>query len=425
MGSSLPRPDDEVSGLRAWPGALPPEAAADDAARFLLDVVRALHAYGMPAHRLEAMADALAAQLQTEAYFFCTPTALLVALGTPPEQRTFLVRADSGELDLGKLRDLDAIANAVARGDQTPAEGSAAVASVLRQPGPPAALTLFAHAAVAAAAAVLLGGRLPEALTASCAGFTVGLLELLARRSQPLGRLLLPASALAAAALSGLGTALWPDLARPIATVAGLIILVPGLALTIAMNEIATGHLVSGTSRLSRAFMAFLLLGFGAALGSELVALLPFVTDGGAADRLGPLYTWAAFATCLAPLAVLLRARLRDAPFFVPAALLAFGAVQQGSQLVDPALAAGAGALLLGVVGNGYARWRDRPAAIVIVPGLLLLVPGSLGFRSITHFLDEDVLTAVGTAFDVALLAVALVGGLLVATLALPPRKAL
>jgi uncharacterized membrane protein YjjB (DUF3815 family) len=52
-------------------------------------------------------------------------------------------------------------------------------------------------------------------------------------------------------------------------------------------------------------------------------------------------------------------------------------------------------------------------------------VPGSLGFRSVTSFLAEDVLTAVGTAFDVTVVAVALVGGLLVAALALPPRKAL
>ena len=42
-----------------------------------------------------------------------------------------------------------------------------------------------------------------------------------------------------------------------------------------------------------------------------------------------------------------------------------------------------------------------------------------------TAFLDENVLVAISTAFDVAIVAIALVAGLMIANLALPPRKAL
>jgi len=400
-------------------------AEDDSTARFLLDVLRALHAHGMPSHRLEAMADALAEHLDTEAHFFTTPTALFVALGPAPAQRTYLVRADEGEIDLAKLRTLDEIANDVAEGRATPAEGSRRVESVLARPSPPAPVSLAAHASLAAGAAVLLGGGVHEAAVASISGLAVGLLDLVALHSQALRRLFLPSAALASASVAALATLVWPELARSVATVAGLIILVPGFALTTAMIEIATGHLVSGTSRLSKALVAFLLLGLGAALGAELGELVPAVTSGGEAARLGAGWTWGAALVSLPALGVLLRADPRDAVAFGGAALVAFGAVQLASLRLEPALAAGAGALVLGLLGNAFARYRDRPAAIVLVPGLLLLVPGSLGFRSVTHFLADDVLVAVGTAFDVALVAAALVGGLLVASLGLPPRKAL
>jgi uncharacterized membrane protein YjjB (DUF3815 family) len=52
-----------------------------------------------------------------------------------------------------------------------------------------------------------------------------------------------------------------------------------------------------------------------------------------------------------------------------------------------------------------------------------MLVPGSLGFLSISALMEADALSGVQTAFHVALIAVALSAGLLTANLALPPRR--
>ncbi|MBX3249252.1 MAG: threonine/serine exporter family protein [Myxococcales bacterium] len=396
-----------------------------EAGEFLLAVVRALHAHGMPAHRLEAMGGALSRGLGTDASFFCTPTAIFVALGEPPHQRTYLMRADAGELDLGRLGDLDGVANDVAYGRSTPRQGLEAIAGILARPRGPLARSLLAHVIVAGGGAILLGGAVPEALVALTIGLLVGVLSALTPHSEPLSRLELPIAAATAAALSGLATGIWPELSRTIGTIAGVLFLLPGLTLTTAMNEIATGHLVSGTARFSKSLMALLQLGFGAVLGAKLVELAPFVGPGGEGERLAPWAVWSAFLAALFGLAVLLRASWRDAPYFAVAAVITYATVQLASPRLGPAEGAAAGALVLGLCGNAFARFRDRPAAIVVLPGLLLLVPGSLGFRSVTSFLSEDVLTAVGTAFDVAVVALALVGGLLVATLALPPRKAL
>ena len=50
---------------------------------------------------------------------------------------------------------------------------------------------------------------------------------------------------------------------------------------------------------------------------------------------------------------------------------------------------------------------------MTIVPGLLILVPGSIGLRSVTSFSQQKVVTGVETAFKVALIGVSLAAGVL------------
>lgn len=55
----------------------------------------------------------------------------------------------------------------------------------------------------------------------------------------------------------------------------------------------------------------------------------------------------------------------------------------------------------------------------------MLLVPGSIGFRGVSSFLADDTLAGVQSAFTMTLVAIALVTGLLMANVLMPPRKAL
>ncbi|HET7421951.1 MAG TPA: threonine/serine exporter family protein, partial [Gemmatimonadales bacterium] len=64
-----------------------------------------------------------------------------------------------------------------------------------------------------------------------------------------------------------------------------------------------------------------------------------------------------------------------------------------------------------------------RQASIVVVPGILLLVPGSVGFRSLTNLMDRQAVTGIETAFSMILTAIALVAGMLVAGVILPERR--
>ena len=54
---------------------------------------------------------------------------------------------------------------------------------------------------------------------------------------------------------------------------------------------------------------------------------------------------------------------------------------------------------------------------------MLLLVPGSIGYRSLTLVLNQNVETGLVTGITAALTAVGLAGGLIVANVLVPPAK--
>ena len=60
---------------------------------------------------------------------------------------------------------------------------------------------------------------------------------------------------------------------------------------------------------------------------------------------------------------------------------------------------------------------------VVIAPAILLMVPGSLGLRSILLVAGSDVAIGVGAAFQMALGAIALVTGILAGNLVQPLNR--
>jgi len=122
---------------------------------------------------------------------------------------------------------------------------------------------------------------------------------------------------------------------------------------------------------------------------------------------------------------VLFRARPGDVGSILVAALLAYALARFGSESMGPEIGAALGAFGVGSFSNLIARWRYQPAAISLLPGLLLLVPGSVGFRSLHAMLQNDVLSGIETGFAMALIAISLVTGLSLANLVFPSRRLL
>jgi uncharacterized membrane protein YjjP (DUF1212 family) len=388
-------------------------------------MAEALHRYGHPAHRLEEALEATSQRLGLEAQFFSTPTSIFASFGPVEGQHTHLIRMDPGAADLGRLAKVDRIALRVIRGELSPAEGSRSLDALDSETSPYGrAVTLLAFAIASTSAARFFGGGLPEVAAAGLTGFSTGLLAFVVGSREHLVRLFEPGAAFVVTALITLLSLTWTPISVSVAVMGGLIILVPGLTLTVAMTELASQHLVSGTARLSQAMLVFLTIIFGVAAGGRLVTLVMGAAPSTVTPIGLPAWTeWAALAIAPISFAVLFQVERRDIPWVMITGWLAYGTSTLGNTWFDPELAAFIGALSVGIASNLYALLLDRPSQVTLVPGVLLLVPGSLGFRSVSSLLEREVITGVETAFQMALIATALVAGLLVANVAVPRRK--
>ena len=117
---------------------------------------------------------------------------------------------------------------------------------------------------------------------------------------------------------------------------------------------------------------------------------------------------------------VVLRAEPRDAPWIVLIGSLGMLGGRAGAATLGVELGTFAGALAVGLASSFYERRTRRPAAVVLVPGILLLVPGSVGFRGLTSLLEREAVAGVETIFSMILTAVALVAGMLIAAVIAP-----
>jgi uncharacterized membrane protein YjjP (DUF1212 family) len=364
--------------------------------------------------------------LGLEAQFFSTPTSIMASFGPQDDQRTFMIRVEPGESDLGKLAGVDLVTREVLNRQITPDEGSARIVQIeaaLPRYGP--ATRTIAFGIVSGGAARFLGGGWHEIVASAAIGLVIGALALMTKRHAALDRVFEPLAAFIASLLAAAIATTGFPVSVFLVTLSGVIVLIPGLMLTTAMTELSTRHLASGTARFMGALVLLLGIAFGIALGAKTASL---AIGAPASVTVANLPEWTLLLSLLiSPLgfAVLLKAEKSDIPWIMLAGIVAFGGARVGSNAFGPELGAFVGGLVTGIGSNWYARLTNRPAQITLVPGLLLLVPGSVGLSSLASLLDRNVTVGVESAFRMVLIAVSLVAGILIANVISPRRKLL
>lgn len=401
---------------------------------FLLRTAELLHRYGTPAHRLERLIVTMAERLGHTVSVFSTPTSIMLGFERGARQRPHLLRVEPGGVDLGKLVEFDDLLDDVDDGVidvPTAMERMETLAAAPDRYG--AAWTVLAFGVASATAGRFFGGGVTEVVVSFALGVVIGLIGRYSQREPGVASIFEPIAGFVAA-FAGLALRMaGVDVDDRIVALAGIIVLIPGLTLTVAMIELATRHLASGTARLAGAAATFLTIGLGAALGrfvgERALGIAAAAGQAGPASTFGWLTDpaeWVAILLAPVSFVILFRARLRELPVILWTGIVGFLTARVVSTAGgDAAVGSFLGALVVGVTANLYARRADRPAAVPMLPGILMLVPGSLGYRALDAFVSHDTLKGVETAFLMLLVAISLVGGLLTANVVLPPRRIL
>lgn len=390
-------------------------------------VAELLHAQGTPAHRGEELVTRLGRTLRVVTQASFSPTELLLSFGPEPNVRTLVRRLPPGGVQLGRLTASCEVLDDVFAGRVGLSAARRRLESIAAAPdayGP--RLSAAAFGLTAASAAPLLGGGWTEVAVAGVLGAGTGMLERTLSSMDRTSPLAEPLCALAVGALThALARSVLPHNDSVVA-LATLIILVPGLSFTVAMVEVATRHWAAGTARIAGAFGTFLSLAVGVAIGRKLVAeLLPNAPAIVPPDPVHPLTAALATGAAALSFAILFQARARDWPAIVLACMFGSLGNDAGAAILGPHLGAFVGALVLGLLSNAYTAGGRRPALVLLTPGILLLVPGAVGYRSLDLLMANDMIAGVRTGVDMLIIATSLVAGLLLANGILPPRRPL
>ena len=407
-------------------------AEADYATRiaFVVELAGHLHAYGTTAQRLEGAVIAVATELGLDCEPMSNPTGMTLSFSDPRRppgetDTTRVIRMPPGDTDLAKLVEADRIAEEVMAGRLGIAEGHAALRALERPPTRRGNIAMVLGFGLAAAA---IGGllRLPwlDIATAGASGLLIGLLELASRGRPQMREAGEALSALAAGFIAILVAAFVAPLNLNTVIIASLIVFVPGMTLTNAVNELTSQHLVSGTARFAGALATLMKLTVGSALALALANLVGIEPQVRALRPQPDVVEWGALVLAAFSFAVLFRARARDYPVVMLAAIGGYLVSRIGGDLWGSPAGIFLSALLVTAAGNGYARWVRRPGAVVRVPGILMLVPGSASLRGVMAVVQQQD-AAVGqiAALGVLNILLALVAGLLFGNLLLPTRR--
>ncbi|MFP4334927.1 MAG: threonine/serine exporter ThrE family protein [Wenzhouxiangella sp.] len=395
-------------------------------AALVLNLGRALLHVGSPAHRLEDAMQIMARRLGLQAEFFSTPTALIVSLGDGEKQRTFLARSAPGSANLAKLADLTEVMEQLAAGELSPEQADQRVREI--DHAPPLYgywLQLLGFTLLSTGIAPLIGGNWREMLLALVLGTLTGLIVLWLGKHVERARLISPLAAAVTTFLGMLWCHLDPSTALLPGVIASIIALLPGMNLTTAARELATGHLVSGSSRLAYALMVFALLAMGLVMGGLAGQWLIGPPDLTASAHPPAWLPPLGVALAALGLMMLNQAHLRNWIWILLACAIAHAGSRVGLLIDAPVFGAFIGALAVGLSGNLFVTLTGRPGSIMHLPGLILLVPGSIGLRSLTTLLADDVVSGIETAVMAGMIALALTIGMILASVLLPPKTSL
>jgi uncharacterized membrane protein YjjP (DUF1212 family) len=365
---------------------------------FIAQLGAALSEMGEPVSSVQDRLTAVARAYDApEARVSAFPTYFMISMATGEPVVLELTTSFGGSFRFDQFAAVDRLVGAAERGAIDPREGLSQLAAIRTSaPRFTTPVQVLGYSVLTIGLTLILHPSLSDLVAGGVFGLVVGALREVAA-SRPNLRVLLPVlAAFSVAALAALSVR--HDLVDPPlrAIVASLVVFLPGATLTTAVLELASGQMVSGSSRLVTGTVQLALLAFGILAGIEAVGLASVRVLSGSGDQLGD---WAPWLGVLVFAVGVTFAHSAPRRAFVPLLLVMFTAWAGqvlGNVLFGGYVSAFVGAAVMTPVAYLVARHpASMPARASFLPGFWLLVPGALGLIGVTQLAGE--VTAIGT----------------------------
>lgn len=393
--------------------------------KFIMKLAGILHRYGASSDRIEMAMYQVSEKLKIKAEYFSLPTSFMGHFVTESQDEyTRMLRLDPGKINLEKLYYADQMVDHVIDEKMTVNEGIKSLEELLERKSIHSEwLVNISIMLLSAGVAFILKGSALDSLVAGLLGLLSGFLN----SSVKLERL---DTVIEGVICFFIGFFAFtcahfvPGVNPQVVILSAIIYYVPGLTLTMAMGEISSQNLTAGTARLAGAIIILLKIVFGTFVGSTLaqkvwdISVISFPAETSWFFLPALLIVSFTFVT-------LFQARWQESFWMIFAA--------SSTYLIHHYLKAPVGNLAatiiagtyIGASSNLFSRLLNRPSMIVTLPSIILLVPGSVGYKGFEFLFINETLSGINTLFSTFNLGLALVAGTYFGSLLVRPRRML
>lgn len=379
----------------------------------LISLAKSLHHVGFPSNVIEEKVGQAAAVLKIRLEMLCLPTGMMMTFYRGDEPVTYALRERPGAVNLERMTLLMQTARGLIAEKLSLDQAKSRIVQIMQSADRWGSFfVVCAYVLSAGAFAVFFGGGSKEILVAVFVGLAAGITSVAMRRHGST-RLFELVAATSAAAIAGFGDRIFGEYVEWIPIAAGLIILLPGISLIDAVSELSRGHLVSGMARLAGVGVAFLALTFGCVVGISISDLVPHSQQKIQSHPLGEWWLLPALIVVAVGSTIRFRARPKDVLIILAASALSLFTARFAADTLGSATGPFVAAMVLGLAATLFARLGDKTPELVVIPGIALLVPGSVGVRSLSSLLSQQTDMGIDAAFQMFLIAMALASGLM------------
>jgi uncharacterized membrane protein YjjB (DUF3815 family) len=263
--------------------------------------------------------------------------------------------------------------------------------------------------------APLLGAGWTDTLVATVFSILVYGLVLLSTR---IGAAAITWMPLSTALITGFLTTLvkyWvPDLNLVLVILSAVAIILPGYSISLGAGELVAQNVLSGVSNLMSGLITLVKQIAGAIIGIGIASLLVTTAATEPETPVNQMWLLLLFPLLLVGLGLAFQVSRRDLPWSVLVSGLAFLGVMAGSSLLDSNLGNLLGTIVAVVIANLWARKTGRPSSIVLIPAIVMLVSGTIGFRGLAAMAEGELLLGVQQFLQMFIVAITILAGILI-----------
>lgn len=400
----------------------------DNACRFIIKLGTMVHGYGPNAIRLESYLSRLTTALGYRGMFRSTPTEMYFAFSREgnPWQRTHSVTMPGTCLELAKLAKVGELVDTVEDGQVSLQEATIRLEEIDKTPHRWGDIAnALSYAFVGSGFAVLLSGGWWDVIFSAFFSLVVYGIILLAGRLGARAAEWLPLStAFVAGILAASMKILLPEVNVVLVTLSAILILIPGYSISVGVIELVSNRVVSGTANLMNGLVYLVKQFAGAWFGVGLVGFF-FSMPTAAGSPVNPIWIWLFVPLLIAGLCVVFQTAPKDFFWAVFGCVIAYGGILLGSAIAGGNLGNLFGTTIAVVFANLWARKTGRPTSIVLLPAIVLLVSGSIGFRGLAAMAAGQVAAGQQEFLQMFVVALTIAAGLLVGNTMVRPKATL